>query len=75
VISEIIIPFSRSRRIVPAPVSNIAFSAPFSINTEQELRLKDGTHVPDPKIVIFIFYLVVRFMSEHILKVVRSNRY
>ena len=45
---------SRSRRIVPGPESNNNFEAPTCIITEQELRCKDGTQVPEPSIVTFM---------------------
>ena len=40
--------------MVPGPLSNNIFEAPTCIRTEHELRVSDGTQVPEPKIVTFI---------------------
>jgi hypothetical protein len=40
--------------MVPGPVSKSSFELPTAINTEQALRFKDGTQVPEPKIVTVI---------------------
>jgi hypothetical protein len=37
--------------MVPGPLSNSIFEAPSCIKTEHELRVNDGTHVPDPRIL------------------------
>ena len=37
--------------MVPGPLSNNIFEAPTCIKTEHELRVNDGTQVPDPRIV------------------------
>ena len=42
---------SSSRRMVPGPESNSTFEVPTCIKTEQELRLSEGTQVPDPRMV------------------------
>ena len=49
-----VVPASRSRRMVPGPESNNNFEAPTCIRTEHELRFRDGTQVPEPKIVTFM---------------------
>jgi hypothetical protein len=42
---------SRSLLIVPAPESNSSTLSFIFMRTEQELRLSDGTHVPEPSVV------------------------
>ncbi len=42
---------SRSLLIVPAPESNSSTLSFILMRTEQELRLSDGTHVPEPSMV------------------------
>ena len=46
-----VLPASRSRRMVPGPESNNKRELPICIRTEHELRFSDGTHVPEPSIV------------------------
>ena len=46
-----VVPASNSLLMVPGPESNKSLDWPTSINTEQELRFSDGTHVPEPKMV------------------------
>jgi hypothetical protein len=40
--------------MVPGPESNNSRERPICIKTEHELRLSDGTQVPEPNIVTFI---------------------
>ncbi len=49
-------PTSRSRRIVPIPKSNRSALWAILIRTEQLLRFKEGTLVPEPSMVIFMIY-------------------
>jgi len=42
--------------MVPAPESNRRRSRDISTRTEQLLRFREGTQVPEPMIVIFIIY-------------------
>ena len=44
---------SRSRRMVPGPVSNSSRELAVCIRTEHELRFNEGTQVPEPSIVTF----------------------
>ena len=46
-----VVSVSRSRRMVPGPESNNNFEVPTCIMTEHELRLSDGTQVPEPRMV------------------------
>ena len=47
-------PASSNLRMVPGPESKSSFESPNAISTEQELRVKDGTQVPEPKMVTVI---------------------
>ena len=58
--------------IVPEPKSKTILFLPNSTITEQELLSREGTHVPDPKIVtftgvfIFVILSLIRiFMTTH----------
>ena len=44
----------RSRRMVPGPESNSNLVSPTASITEHELRSREGTQVPDPRMVKFI---------------------
>jgi hypothetical protein len=46
-----VVPASSSRRMVPGPESNKSRRFFIFIRTEHELRFKDGTQVPEPKMV------------------------
>ena len=50
-------PASINRWMVPRPESNNTLVAPMLTSTAQLLRLRDGTQVPDPKIVTVQFVL------------------
>ena len=54
---------SKSRRIVPGPESKRIRQSPICINTAQALRLREGTHVPEPKMVTEVCMLVRRLFS------------
>ena len=44
----------KRRRMVPGPESNSSRAPPTSSMTEHELRSREGTQVPDPRIVTVI---------------------
>ncbi len=58
-ISSIVIPASRSLRMVPGPMSKSSFMPAASRRKEQVLRASDGTMVPEPRIVTVIDSLIV----------------
>ena len=56
---SIVIPASRSLRIVPGPMSKSSLKPAASRRKEQVLRVSDGTMVPDPRIVTVTDSLMV----------------
>ena len=57
----------RSRRMVPGPESNSSNVLLTAIMTEHELRSREGTQVPDPRMVTFIPDLSTTFVQFFII--------
>jgi hypothetical protein len=50
--------------MVPGPESNSRFEFPIVINSEHELRVNDGTQVPEPKMVTVIANLLLGILRR-----------
>ncbi len=50
--------------MVPGPQSKSSFAPAVSTSTEQELRLSEGTQVPEPNMVTYISEVSDEFMDD-----------